>query len=174
MYETRLRGDFLKVLGVDPGLAITGFAVVEELNAKNIPLTYGCIRTTPKEEHYNRLATLYDDIITIIEKYQPEVAAVEKLFFNKNVATALKVGEARGVVLLAISKANIPIFEYTPLQVKQSLVGYGRADKKQIQYMVKAEFNLEEAPTPDDVSDACAIALTHIRSKKYLNMMRKY
>lgn len=164
----------MRVLGVDPGLAITGFAVVAENENNAIPVSYGCIRTSPKEEHYKRLLTIYEDLTEIINKYEPEVAVVEKLFFNKNVSTALKVGEARGVVLLAIAKANIPIYEYTPLQVKQSLVGYGRADKQQVQYMVKAEFNLKETPSPDDVADACAIALTHIRSRKHQELIKEY
>ncbi len=164
----------MRILGIDPGLAITGFAIIEEHNNNRIPISYGCIRTSSKEDHYKRLLTIHNDITEIINKYQPVVAAVEKLFFNKNVRTALKVGEARGVVLLAIAKANLEIFEYTPLQVKQALVGYGRADKKQVQYMVKSEFNLKKAPSPDDVADACAVALTHIRSRKYQDMIKEY
>ncbi len=164
----------LIILGVDPGLAITGFAIIEKKKKSKILIAYGCIRTSSKEDHYKRLLTIYEDITQIITKYQPEVAAVEKLFFNKNVRTALKVGEARGVVLLAIAKTNLSIFEYTPLQVKQALVGYGRADKQQVQYMVKSEFNLKKAPSPDDVADACAVALTHIRSAKYQNMIKEH
>jgi crossover junction endodeoxyribonuclease RuvC len=164
----------LRILGIDPGLAITGFAIVEVHNNTQALISYGCIRTSSKEDHYKRLLTIHNDINEIIDKYEPEVASVEKLFFNKNVRTALKVGEARGVVLLAIAKANLEIFEYTPLQVKQALVGYGRADKKQVQYMVKSEFKLKRAPTPDDVADACAIALTHIRSRKYQDMIKEY
>ncbi|MFP4456255.1 MAG: crossover junction endodeoxyribonuclease RuvC [Clostridia bacterium] len=164
----------MRILGVDPGLAITGFAIIEEQNNLKIPVAYGCIRTSSKEDHYKRLLTIFEDITHIIEKYKPQVAAVEKLFFNKNVRTALKVGEARGVVLLAIAKASLDIYEYTPLQVKQALVGYGRADKQQVQYMVKSEFKLKKSPSPDDVADACAVALTHIRSVKYQNMIKEY
>ncbi len=161
----------MRVLGLDPGFAITGFAVIEEMKPRPEPLTFGCIRTASHLPHHERLKIIYDDINTIIEKYQPEVAAIEKLFFNRNVTNALKVGEARGVVILALAQAQIPIFEYTPLQVKQALVGYGRADKKQIQYMVRAEFNLAEVPKPDDVADACAVGLTHIRSRILTKMM---
>ena len=162
----------MKILGLDPGIAITGFAVIEEAINGVVPIIYGCIRTKSTTIHSKRLKIIYEDINTIIDKYKPDVAAIEKLFFNRNVTNALKVGEARGVVSLALANNAIEIFEYTPLQVKQSLVGYGRADKKQIQYMVKSEFKLSEAPKPDDVADACAIALTHIRSRR-LNALMK-
>ena len=164
--------ELMKILGLDPGIAITGFAVIEESKRGVIPLIYGCIRTKSNTLHSQRLKIIYEDINTIIDQYKPDVAAIEKLFFNRNVTNALKVGEARGVVTLALANNAIDIFEYTPLQVKQSLVGYGRADKKQIQYMVKSEFKLAEAPKPDDVADACAIALTHVRSRR-LNALMK-
>ncbi len=162
----------MRVLGLDPGIAITGFAVINETKTGNIPLVYGCIRTHSSTAHAQRLQIIYEDIKRVIKKYQPEVAAIEKLFFNRNVTNALKVGEARGVVLLALANSDIEIFEYTPLQVKQALVGYGRADKKQIQYMIRAEFKLAEAPKPDDVADACAVALTHLRSRRLNQMMK--
>lgn len=154
----------MRVLGIDPGIAITGFAVLEGTPHACHPLVYGCIRTHARMAHLQRLKIIYEDLNNILTTYQPEVAAVEKLFFNQNVTTALKVGEARGVVLLSLAQANLNVLEYTPLQIKQAVVGYGKADKQQVQFMIKADLNLDQVPKPDDVADACAVALTHLRS----------
>lgn len=156
----------LRVLGIDPGIAITGYAVLEQQGSKIKTIDYGCVRTSSDMPHVKRLEVLYRDINTVLQTFRPQVAAVEKLYFNRNVTTALKVGEARGVVLLSLSLANVPISEYTPLQVKQAVVGYGRAEKQQMQYMVKTLLGLPEAPRPDDAADACAVAITHLFSHK--------
>ncbi len=156
----------MRVLGLDPGFAIIGFAVLEAEGDKLIPLTYGTIRTASDLPHQKRLKIIYDDLTHIIEKYRPKVAVLEKLYFNTNVTTAIKVGEARGVMLLALAQAGIHVCEYTPIQVKQTLVGYGRADKKQVQYMVKMQLGLEDVPKPDDAADACAVAITFLSHRR--------
>lgn len=154
----------MRVLGIDPGLAITGYAILDNIEQKMRIVDYGCIRTKATMDHVHRLKVIHDDLTTIIKTYRPDVAAVEKLFFNSNAKTALLVGEARGVVLLGLSLHDIPIFEYTPLQVKQAVVGYGRAEKQQVQQMVKTLLSLNEIPRPDDASDACAVSITHVQS----------
>lgn len=153
------------ILGVDPGTAITGYGLIRDLGNKIEVIEYGCIRTSPKSCLANRLRKINEELEKLIRNYQPQVAAVEDLFFNKNVRTALAVGQARGVVLLTAAKAGVEVREYTPLQVKQALVGYGRAEKHQVQYMVKMLLSLEEAPEPDDVADALAIAICHAYSR---------
>lgn len=154
------------ILGVDPGTAITGYGIIKVAGNKFHPLEYGCIYT---ENHYSgeiRLKKIYENISTLIEKYRPDEMAVEELFFNKNIRTALSVGQARGVILLAGALQGIPVNEYTPLQVKQSVVGYGRAHKQQVQHMVKVFLNLPEIPKPDDAADALAIAICHAHFKQ--------
>lgn len=152
------------ILGVDPGTAICGFGVIEQLGNHFRLLDYGAIRSTNEESTAARLLTVHQGIIDIINRYQPKQMAVEELFFNKNVRTALTVGQARGVILLAGQLKGIPVAEYTPLQVKQAVVGYGRADKQQVQFMVKAILNMQEIPKPDDAADALAIAICHAHS----------
>lgn len=149
------------ILGIDPGLAIVGWGVVEYKNAKFKTLGYGAI-TTPKEMNtQQRLKKIYDDLAQIIKKYRPEHVAIEELFFNTNTTTGIRVSEARGVILLICEQARMEIFEYTPLQVKQAVVGYGRADKKQVITMVTMLLGLSEPPKPDDTADALAIAICH-------------
>lgn len=149
------------ILGIDPGTAICGYGVVEQQGNRFRMLEYGAIRSSSTEEPAARLQTIFLGLNRIIEQYRPGQMAVEELFFNKNVRTALVVGQARGVIMLAGQLQGIPIFEYTPLQVKQAVVGYGRAEKQQVQYMVKAILNLNEIPKPDDAADALAIAICH-------------
>lgn len=154
------------ILGIDPGFAIVGVGIIEYKGNKFRTVDYFALTTkahTPIEE---RLKIIYDGITEAINKYKPDFLAVEELFFNNNAKTAIQVGQARGVILLAGVNANLPIYEYTPLQVKQAVVGYGRADKTQIQQMVKAILNLSEIPKPDDVADALAIAVCHAHSYK--------
>lgn len=149
------------VLGIDPGIAITGVALVSEEKGKQTLVYSQAIITSPVDHLSLRLLKLHKSLKSLITKYHPDVAALENLFFNTNAKTALIVGQARGVVQLTIAQAKIPIIEYTPLQVKMSLTGYGRADKPQIQQMVKTILKLKEILRPDDVADAAAIALTH-------------
>jgi len=149
------------ILGIDPGTAICGYGVVEHMGNRFRLLEYGAIRSSSDEEPAARLHTIFSGVNRIIDQYRPDQMAVEELFFNKNVRTALVVGQARGVIMLAGHLKGLPIYEYTPLQVKQAVVGYGRAEKQQVQYMVKAILNLNEIPKPDDAADALAISICH-------------
>ena len=146
-------------LGIDPGTAICGYGFVEYKGSRLIPHEYGAITTSPKARMQDRLMTLYDELDGLIKKYKPDVMGVEQLFFNRNVTTAIPVGQARGVVLLAAAKNNLELVERTPLQVKQAVTGYGKADKKQAIYMVTKLLHLPKPPSPDDVADALAVAI---------------
>ena len=147
------------ILGIDPGTALIGYGLIEYKNKKAVIKEYGCFRTSPKERAPERLKNLYNQLTKYIKKHQPALLAVEDLFFFKNLKTAIKVSQARGVILLCGTLHNLPIFECTPLQVKQAVTGYGRAEKQQVQKMVKVILNLKEIPKPDDAADALAIAL---------------
>ncbi|MGI6566907.1 MAG: crossover junction endodeoxyribonuclease RuvC [Firmicutes bacterium] len=149
------------ILGIDPGTAITGYGLIEVNGNRLTPLEYGALRTRAGEDTAARLSSLYRDMSSLLKEARPDVVAVEQLFFNTNVTTALAVGQARGVILLAGAQAGIDIVEYTPLQVKQTVTGNGRADKEQVGFMVKALLGLQVVPRPDDVSDALAIAICH-------------
>lgn len=149
------------ILGLDPGTATTGYGVIRVLGNRFQMLEYGIISTPAKNPMEKRLEMIYDNLQELLQKWQPDQAAVEELFFNQNITTAITVGQARGVLLLCCAQNNVPLAEYTPLQVKQALVGYGRADKKQIQQMVKMFLNLADIPKPDDAADALAIAICH-------------
>lgn len=150
-----------RILGIDPGTGILGFGVIEVLRGKSSLVDAGVIRTPVKENDAVRLQTIYEELNEIISATTPNIMSVEKLFFAQNVTTAMTVSQARGVVLLAGKIAGLDIFEYTPLQIKQALTGYGRADKKQIQEMVRVVLGLQEVPKPDDCADALAAAITH-------------
>ena len=154
----------MRVLGVDPGIALTGYGIVEDNNNMLTALSYGCITTSSKDSISDRLKIIYNNICNIITRYNPDILAIEEIFFSTNVKTAIIVGEVRGVVILGASNYNLSIVEYTPLEVKQTLTGYGHADKKQIQYMVKNLLNLPDIPKPDDVADGLAVAISHIYS----------
>lgn len=149
------------ILGIDPGYAIVGYGVLSYVNNRFGILDFGAI-TTPADMEFNqRLKNIYDDMCFLLDKFKPDAMSIEKLFFNTNQKTAIDVAEARGVILLAAKQAGTEIFEYTPLQVKQSVVGYGRAEKKQIQEMTKSILGLNKVPKPDDTADALALALCH-------------
>ncbi|MFP4660729.1 MAG: crossover junction endodeoxyribonuclease RuvC [Halanaerobiales bacterium] len=149
------------ILGIDPGLAIVGYSLIEKKGNKYNVCNYGVIRTPADQLNSKRLQSIYNELIEIINDYKPDEMAVEELFFNKNVKTAIKVGQARGIILLSGAQSGLKVAEYTPLQVKQAVVGYGRAGKNQVQQMVKALLNLKEIPKPDDAADALAVALCH-------------
>ncbi|MEG0770848.1 MAG: crossover junction endodeoxyribonuclease RuvC [Clostridia bacterium] len=151
----------MRVLGIDPGFATIGFGVLDFSNNKFKTIDYGVITTPPKIEFSTRLEMIYDDLTLVCNKYSPDAVSVEELFFNTNIKTAIAVGHARGVILLAAKKCGISMFEYTPLQVKQSVVGYGRADKNQVQQLTKTILGLSEIPKPDDAADALALAICH-------------
>ncbi len=152
------------ILGIDPGLAIVGWGVLECVNGKFRVLGYGSIRTEAKTPVEERITQIFDSMNLIIDKYKPEVMAIEELFWNTNQKTGISVAEARGTILLAAHKRGLKIFEYTPLQVKQAVVGYGNATKHQVQDMTKRLLHLSAMPKPDGAADAIAIALCHARS----------
>lgn len=154
----------MRIIGIDPGTGILGFGVIEAEGGKTKLVDAGVIRTPVKEDDAVRLQTIYDELSDIIAQTKPKEMAVEKLFFAQNVTTAMTVAQARGVVLLAGRQAGLKIVEYTPLQIKQSLTGYGRAEKKQMQEMVRILLGLKETPQPDDCADALAAALMHAHS----------
>jgi len=151
----------MRIIGIDPGTGILGFGIIELVKNKPILVDAGVIRTPVKEDDAIRLETIYDELTDIIAATKPEAMSVEKLFFAKNVTTAMTVAQARGVVLLCGMQARLQLFEYTPMQIKQAVTGYGKADKKQMQEMVRIHLGLSEVPKPDDCADALAAALTY-------------
>ncbi len=156
----------MRILGVDPGYAIVGVGAIDYEGNHFKVVDFGAITTQAGEDMFDRLKTIYDEMVKLIEYVKPDAVAIEELFFQNNQKTAINVAQARGVLILAAKNKNIPVFEYTPLQVKQAVVGYGRADKKQVQQMTKAILNLNEVPKPDDTADALAIAVCHAHSAK--------
>lgn len=164
----------MRILGIDPGLATIGWGIIETNGFKHNSVAFGHIQTPTKLSVEKRFAMIFDDLDKIIKKYSPECVAIEELFFNTNITTGIRVAEARGVILLCAELNKLPISEYTPLQVKQSVVGYGRADKKQVITMVTMLLSLPAPPRPDDTADALAIAICHAhcgasRIAKYYN-----
>ncbi len=158
-------------LGIDPGTATTGYGLVYAQGDVRRAVTYGALTTPADAPLARRLQLLYADICRLIETHRPDQAAVEQLFFSRNVTTALAVGHARGVVLLALAEANVPVFEYTPAEVKQAIVGYGRARKEQMQEMVRVLLQLDARPTPDDAADALAVALCHADTERVRRLL---
>lgn len=152
------------ILGLDPGIADTGFGLIKSENNRLTCLTYGSIKTKANQDLPSRLMILHQELNQIIKKFRPQVAAVEQLFFNTNAKTALIVGQARGVALLTLMENNLPIYEYTPAQVKQAVSAYGKASKMQVQKMVKLILGLEELPYPDDAADALAVAICSLNT----------
>lgn len=151
----------MRILGIDPGYAILGWGVIDMKGNHFKVIDYGAITTDSKMSMPDRLKVLYNSLMDIIVRHEPEIASIEELFFNTNAKTAILVGQARGVAVLACANSGLEIEEYTPLQIKQALVGYGRAEKKQVQLMVKTILNLKEVPKPDDTADALAAAVCH-------------
>ncbi len=158
------------IIGVDPGYAIVGVGVLEYKGNRFRALEYGAVTTPAGMPTVDRLKKIYDEMTLLVDKHKPDAVAIEELFFNSNRKTAINVAQARGVILVAVRNRNVPIYEYTPLQVKQSVTGYGRADKKQIQSMVRTLLNLNVIPKPDDAADALALAICHAHSNKINNM----
>lgn len=162
----------MRILGIDPGYAILGYGLIEKKGNRFKVIHYGAVTTDAKMEMPDRLKVLYNSLMEIISEYEPEVASIEELFFNTNAKTAILVGQARGVAVLACANSGLEIAEYTPLQIKQALVGYGRAEKKQVQLMVKTILNLKEIPKPDDTADALAAAVCHGHSADSRNRLK--
>lgn len=156
----------LRVLGLDPGTATTGWAIIEEKSGKLLPVAFGHISTSKDLSESVRIVEINNGLEKILKKYKPEEAAIEKLFFFKNKKTVIQVGQSRGSLLLTLEKNKVKIAGYTPLQVKQALTGYGKAEKRQVQLMAKNILNLKAIPKPDDVADAIAVAICHINSRK--------
>jgi len=157
-------------LGIDPGTARTGFGLVREESSKLIHVDCGCVTTSSKEVSQNRLAIIYKAVKKLIIEHKPDFIAVERIFFGNNTTTAMAVSQARGIILLAAAECRIELSEYTPLEVKMALTGYGRADKKQIQQMVKTLLGFDMIPKPDDAADALAIAICHLHSYKMASL----
>lgn len=161
----------MKILGIDPGMAIVGYSVVD-VDGENFTLvTSGSIQTQKGMSDASRLYEIFQDISVIIDKYKPDIASVEKLFYFRNQTTIIPVAEARGVIIMALEKFKVPIYEYTPMEVKQVLTGFGRADKKHVEQMVKITLNCEDLPKLDDTVDSIAIAICH--SRKNLELITK-
>jgi len=158
----------MRIIGLDPGTATVGYGIIEELDGQLNLVTYGAIQTRPGDgDTARRLQILYDRLNVILEQYQPEAAAVEQLFFGRNTTTAISVGQARGVLLLALANAGIPTAEYSPPKIKEAVSGYGNASKEQVQFMVMNTLQLEELPRPDDAADGLAVALTHYQHQRH-------
>jgi crossover junction endodeoxyribonuclease RuvC len=157
----------MRVIGIDPGIAITGFGLVDEIEDGSLKVVdYGAILTGSTTPLPERLSQIFHSLNELLELHRPDVGAVEKLFFQRNVRTAMGVGQARGVALLSLGEARISLAEYTPLEVKQAVTGYGSADKLQVQHMVRALLALAEIPKPDDAADALAVAVCHLHSAR--------
>jgi crossover junction endodeoxyribonuclease RuvC len=156
----------MRILGIDPGIGRCGWGVIDIESSKLKVIKFGCIETSPKKSVQDRLMEIHKEITKIIKTHKPEVLSIEELFFNNNAKTAFVVGQARGVILLAAAENNLEVGIYTPLQVKMSLTGYGRAEKPQVGQMVKVLLKLKEIPKPDDTADGLAIAITHAFSAK--------
>jgi crossover junction endodeoxyribonuclease RuvC len=163
----------MRVLGIDPGTAITGYGVVGEVQGELQPLAFGVIKTPADQPLPRRLQLIYRAISDLAEEWKPTAAAVEELFFSRNVRTAMSVGQARGVALLALADAGLDVAEYTPLAIKQAVTGYGNADKAQIQEMVRLLLRLEKVPRPDDAADALAVAICHLHSARLAALSRE-
>ncbi len=160
------------ILGIDPGIAIMGYGVLEVKGNSYKVLENGVITTSAKTKTPERLKILYNNLDDIIKEFKPDEFAIEELFFNQNVKTAITVGHARGVQVLCAQINNLPIYEYTPLQIKQAITGFGRANKKQMQETVTTLLNLSEIPKPDDAADALAVSLTHAFSQRFKEQFR--
>lgn len=158
----------MKVLGIDPGYGRVGWAVVEGHRSVQKLVQYGCFETKAGLESSRRLQLIYEEMQRLVVEFTPDEAVVEELFFFKNQKTVMQVGQARGVIVVSLVQAKVPVFEYTPLQVKQSVTGYGRAEKQQVQMMVKSILKLKTIPRPDDAADAVAVALTHFFTNRML------
>lgn len=164
----------MKILGIDPGMAIVGYSIVD-YDGKDIELEHsGSIQTPKGERESTRLLEIFNDMTSIVEKYKPDVCAIEKLFFFRNQTTVMPVAHARGVILTVLEKFGIPIYEYTPMEVKQILTGYGRASKKEVEQMVKIALESEKLPKLDDTVDSIAIAISYTRSPDALEDLKKF
>jgi crossover junction endodeoxyribonuclease RuvC len=162
------------VLGIDPGIANTGYGVIKAESSTFTPLAFGCIRTASKAESAQRLKAIYDQLVQLAAEYQPELFVLEDLIFSKNVTSAFAVGEARGIAKLVAASTNRQVYSYPAAQIKQAVVGYGKASKRQVQEMVKLLLRLKEIPRPDHAADALALAICHARSHRVLQLRERH
>jgi crossover junction endodeoxyribonuclease RuvC len=162
----------MRILGLDPGTATVGYGLIEIEDGQPSLVTYGVLSTSPEDgDTSRRLQMIYEELNGLIEQYKPNLAAVEELFFGRNITTAVRVGQARGVLLLALANAGIPVAEYSPPKIKEAVSGYGKASKQQVQFMVQNILDLDEIPRPDDAADGLAVALTHFQYYRYESMV---
>jgi len=157
----------MRIIGIDPGIAIVGFGIIDIKGQKMSAVSYGAITTPAHTPMGERLLTIQDNLLTLIDHHQPDVCGIEELFFSKNVKTAMQVGHARGVIVCAMESRKIPTYDYSPTSVKSAIIGHGGAEKHQVQFMTKELLQLKKVPKPDDVADALAIAICHHHSVKY-------
>ena len=161
----------MRILGLDPGTATTGYGVIDVIDGELTAVTYGAIITAAKLPPAARLQIIFEELNQLIADYQPDAAAVEEVFFGRNITTAISVGQARGVLLLALANANLPIAEYSPPRIKDAVTGYGKANKAQVQLMVRNLLDLEETPRPDDAADGLAVAITHYQYSRFESLI---
>jgi crossover junction endodeoxyribonuclease RuvC len=163
----------MRILGLDPGTATVGYGVIDDVDGEAVVVSYGAITTRPKDgDAARRLQIIFEKLNDLLVEFRPDAVAVEKLFFGKNITTAIKVGQARGVLLLALANAGLPISEYSPPEIKEAVSGYGNASKQQVQYMVQNILGLDEIPKPDDAADGLAVAFTLYQRQKYEALYR--
>jgi crossover junction endodeoxyribonuclease RuvC len=151
----------MRILGIDPGSEVTGYGLIESDGSRHSPILYGAIRTSPRRPFHDRLLEIYTHLMEILTREEIHAVAIEGVFYSANVQSALKLGHARGVALLVAAQKGLPVFEYSPLEIKSAIVGYGRAEKSQVQMMIRLLLNLSETPTPNDAADALAVAICH-------------
>lgn len=161
----------MRILGLDPGTATTGYGIIDVVDGEPRVVAWGTIRTSPHTEMPTRLKQIYEELLEILEKFQSDAAAIEEVFFGRNITTAISVGQARGVLMLALANAGVPMGEYSPPKIKDAVTGYGKADKHQVQLMVRNMLQLEETPRPDDAADGLAVALTHYQHQRYNSLL---
>ncbi len=156
----------IRIIGIDPGTATTGYGIIDKVSSSPILVDFGAIITSPHKPIQNRLVNIYEKVNELIDQYKPNVMVMERLFFSKNQTTAIAVGKSCGVIQFAAAQRGLEVVEYTPPEVKQAVVGYGNAEKKQIQYMIQRILNMKECPKPDDAADALALAICHAHAEK--------
>lgn len=161
----------MRIIGLDPGTATTGYGIIDVIDGEPHVVTWGAIRTTPDDDTPRRLQIIYEELTGLLQEYKPDAGAIEEVFFGRNITTAISVGQARGVLILALANAGLPVDEYSPPKVKDAVTGYGKADKHQVQLMVRNLLSLEETPRPDDAADGLAIALTHYQHSRYSSLV---
>lgn len=161
----------MRIIGLDPGTATTGYGIIDVIDGQPQVVVWGTIRTSAKSETPQRLQKIYRELCELLEEFQPDSAGIEEVFFGRNITTAISVGQARGVLILALANAGVPMGEYSPPKVKDAVTGYGKADKHQVQLMVRNLLDLEETPRPDDAADGLAVALTHYHHQRFSSLL---